>query len=217
VVCWLGWTCLRRTRSDSEGEGTQARWSVIWCSCDMLMDCSKNVIFPNSPTDDYSKPLPIPQRVPSSILPMSTPEATRKACEALYRAMGELDTFEDRSDLASPTTRGAFEDCYENVGWIGRRQRSYQAPYTYATVGISYKRGQEYRGRWRIRWVVMPRFGPEPKFEPEPGRTEPRSGLKVQVSGRTGPMVRFEVQRMAVFCRADLNPSELNFIKVPKN
>jgi hypothetical protein len=44
---------------------------------------------------------------------MSTPEATRKACDALYRAMGELDTFEDRPDLASPTTRGAFEDCYE--------------------------------------------------------------------------------------------------------
>jgi hypothetical protein len=57
-------------------------------------------------------------------------------------------------------------------------------------------------------WIVMPRFGPEPKFEPEPGRTEPRSGLKVQVSGRTGPMVRFGVQRMTVFCRTGLNPSE---------
>jgi hypothetical protein len=44
---------------------------------------------------------------------MATPEATRKACAALYQAMGELDTFEDRPDLASPTTRGAFEDCYE--------------------------------------------------------------------------------------------------------
>jgi len=26
--------------------------------------------------------------------------------------------------------------------------------------------------------VVMPRFGPEPKFEPEPGRTWPKSGSK---------------------------------------
>src|ERR1700683_5024928 len=56
----------------------------------------------------------------------------------------------------------------------------------------------------------MPRFGPQPKFEPEPGRTGPRSGLKVQASGRTGPMVRFEVQRMTGFCRTGLNPSEPN-------
>ena len=62
----------------------------------------------------------------------------------------------------------------------------------------------------------MPWFGPEPKFEPEPGRTEPRSSLKVQVSGQTGLMVQFGVQRMTVFHRNILIPSELNLIKVPK-
>jgi hypothetical protein len=66
-----------------------------------------------------------------------------------------------------------------------------------------------------FRELVMPRFGPEPKFEPEPGRTGPRSGSKVQHSGWTGPMVRFEVQRMAGFCRTGLNPSEPN-LNVPK-
>jgi hypothetical protein len=30
---------------------------------------------------------------------------------------------------------------------------------------------------------VMPWFGPEPKFEPEPGRTEPRFSPKVQGYG----------------------------------
>jgi len=61
----------------------------------------------------------------------------------------------------------------------------------------------------------MPRFGSEPKFEPEPGWTGPRSSSKVQVCGWTGPMVRFGVQGMAVFRRTGLNPSEPNF-KVPK-
>ena len=56
----------------------------------------------------------------------------------------------------------------------------------------------------------MPQFSPELKFEPEPGRTGPRSGLKVQASGRTGPMVRFEVQRMTGFCGTGLNLSEPN-------
>ena len=43
---------------------------------------------------------------------MSTPEATRRACEALYQAMAELDNFHDRLDLASPITRGTFKQCY---------------------------------------------------------------------------------------------------------
>jgi hypothetical protein len=43
---------------------------------------------------------------------MSTPEATRRACEALYQAMAELDNFDDRLDLASPVTRGTFKQCY---------------------------------------------------------------------------------------------------------
>jgi hypothetical protein len=44
---------------------------------------------------------------------MATPEAIRKACDALYDAMAEIDAFEDRPDLASPTTRGNFEECYK--------------------------------------------------------------------------------------------------------
>jgi hypothetical protein len=59
----------------------------------------------------------------------------------------------------------------------------------------------------------MPQFGPESKFEPEPSRT---AGLKVQVSGWTGLMVGFGVQRMTVFCRTGLNLSKLSLIKMPK-
>ena len=44
---------------------------------------------------------------------MSTPEATRMACDVLYQAMAQLDQFEDRPHLVSPTTRGTFEECYE--------------------------------------------------------------------------------------------------------
>jgi len=41
------------------------------------------------------------------------PEATKKACEALQQVIDELDSFEDRSDLASQETRGTFEEWYE--------------------------------------------------------------------------------------------------------
>ena len=39
------------------------------------------------------------------------------------------------------------------------------------------------RFNFELVHVVMPRFGPEPKFEPEPGRTGPRSSSKVQGYG----------------------------------
>jgi hypothetical protein len=42
-----------------------------------------------------------------------TPEAMKKACDALLHAMEELDSFEDRADLASQGTRGTFEETYE--------------------------------------------------------------------------------------------------------
>jgi len=44
---------------------------------------------------------------------MSTPQPIRKACEALYEAMAELDNLEDRLEPASPATRGNFEECLE--------------------------------------------------------------------------------------------------------
>ena len=39
-------------------------------------------------------------------------------------------------------------------------------------------------------WLVMPRFGPEPKFEPEPLWTWPKSGSKLKIVW-TGPEIRF--------------------------
>lgn len=65
-------------------------------------------------TDHHLKPhLTLNLHVSLLILLMATLEATRKACEALYQVMGELDTFKDHHDLVSLTTGGAFEDCYE--------------------------------------------------------------------------------------------------------
>jgi len=44
---------------------------------------------------------------------MTTPLPVRKVCQALYEAMAELDTFEDRQEPASPTTCGSFKECLE--------------------------------------------------------------------------------------------------------
>jgi len=117
----------------------------------MLMDCSTNVIFPNSPTDDYSKPLPIPNVFPSSILPMSLRRDKKKHARPSIEPWRELETFEDRSDLASPHPR-SFEDCYENVGELAVAKGRIKIPIRTPPGGgggseSTTKRGQEYRGR----------------------------------------------------------------------
>jgi hypothetical protein len=66
---------------------------------------------------------------------MSTPPSVRKACEALYEAMAELDTFEDRQDPASPTICRSFKECLEMLhelaaakGFVTPSRRSRHSP-----------------------------------------------------------------------------------------
>jgi len=63
---------------------------------------------------------------------------------------------------------------------------------------------------------VMPRFGPEPKFKPEPGRTRPRSGLRFRSVAELDRWTGLEFRGWQYSVEPVLNLSDLNLIKVPK-